>query len=278
MKLDSRTVRLTVATQTPDPHLGQDSGWSPPGKGFAQGLKGYTNPAILALRSLPQGLAVGPSRSRKQHLGVWCVGAPLQPGLHWGPLEEEAVLEKGEGMKTSHEEAQEKGFRCFIPGLLSLAPCGAICTWKQSSSWTSLVQPGRLQSDGNVSLVWVSEKLHLRVSQAVLPGVELLLRPQPPQKSLNVLHPKIEEVAAIMVAEESAPREEAASPQEDSAESCTDPGHESPQSIQGDISWSLNLWPKPKINLSRVAKMTAWINHAYHRQHLSLATQLPSRA
>lgn len=86
----------------------------------------------------------------------------------------------------------------------------------------SLVQPGRLQSDGNVSLVWVSEKLHLRVSQAVLPGVELLLRPQPPQKSLNVLHPKLEEVAAIMVAEEeSAPREEAASPQEDSAESCT---------------------------------------------------------
>lgn len=99
----------------------------------------------------------------------------------------------------------------------------------------SLVQPGRLQSDGNVSLVWVSEKLHLQVSQTVLPGVELLLRPQPPQKSLNVLHPKLEEVAAVMVAEEeSAPREEAAFPQEDSAESCTDPGHESPQSIQGD--------------------------------------------
>lgn len=86
----------------------------------------------------------------------------------------------------------------------------------------SLVQPGRLQSDGNVSLVWVSEKLHLQVSQTGLPGVELLLRPQPPPKSLNVLHPKLEEVAAIMVAEEeSAAREEAASPQEDSAESCT---------------------------------------------------------
>lgn len=97
------------------------------------------------------------------------------------------------------------------------------------------MQPGRLQSDGNVSLVWVSEKLHLQVSQTGLPGVELLLRPQPPPKSLNVLHPKLEEVAAIMVAEEeSAAREEAASPQEDSAESCTDPGHESPQSIQGD--------------------------------------------
>lgn len=137
-------------------------------------------------------------------MGVWCVGAPLQPGLHWGPLEEEAVLEKGEGTKTSHEED------------FSLAPCGAICSWKQSSSWTS-------------------EKLHLQVSQTVLPGVELLLRPQPPQKSLNVLHPKLEEVAAVMVAEEeSAPREEAAFPQEDSAESCTDPGHESPQSIQGD--------------------------------------------
>lgn len=27
-------------------------------------------------------------------------------------------MEKGEVMKTSHEEAQEKGFRCLIPGLL----------------------------------------------------------------------------------------------------------------------------------------------------------------
>lgn len=164
---------------------------------------------------------MGPSRSRKQHLGVWCVGAPLQPGLHWGPLEEETVLEKGEGVKTPPEED-------FL-----LAECGAICTWKQNSAWTSLVQQGRLQSDGNVSLVWINEQLHLQVNQIILPGFELLLCPQSPQKSLSVLHSKLEEEVAV-AEEESATQEEVASPQEDSAESYTDPGHESPHSIQGD--------------------------------------------
>lgn len=61
--------------------------------------------AILALRSLPQGLALGPSRARKHHLGVWCVGEHLQLGLHWGPLEVDTGLEeKGEGVKPPHEE------------------------------------------------------------------------------------------------------------------------------------------------------------------------------
>lgn len=164
---------------------------------------------------------MGPSRSRNQHLGVWCVGAPLQPGLHWGPLEDESVLEKGEGMKTPHEED------------FSLAPCGAICPRQQSSTWTSLVQEGRLQSDGNASLVWIREKLHLQVDQTILPGFELLLRPQSPQKSLSVLHPKLEEEVAE-TGEASATQEEVASPQEDSAGFCTDPGHESSHSIQED--------------------------------------------
>lgn len=92
----------------PEPRLGQDSGWSPSGEGFAQGLKDLppgTRRAILALRSLPQGLALGPSCARKHHLGVWCVGEPLQLGLHWGPLEVDSGLEeKGEGVKPPHEE------------------------------------------------------------------------------------------------------------------------------------------------------------------------------
>ncbi|XP_036040907.1 zinc finger protein 408 [Onychomys torridus] len=206
----------------PEPRLGQDSGWSPSAEGFAQGLKDFlpgTNPAILALKSLPQGLAVGPSRARKQHLGVWCVGELLQLGLHWGPLEVDSTLEK-----PPHEED------------LLLGWPGAICTWKQSSAWTSLVQPSRLQSDGNVSLVWIHEKLHLQVYQTVLPGSELLLCPQPPSQSLGVMHPRQEEkAAAVMAAEQrSAMQEKGASPREDATESCTDPGHESPYHLQGE--------------------------------------------
>lgn len=70
-----------------------------------------------------------------------------------------------------------------------------------------------------MSLVWINEKLHLQVYQTVLPGFELLLHPQSFQKSLSVLHPKLEE--GSVAEEESATQEEVASPREDSAESCT---------------------------------------------------------
>ncbi|XP_055456662.1 zinc finger protein 408 isoform X2 [Psammomys obesus] len=218
---------LVGKTLPPEPRLGQDSGWSPSGEGLAQGLKDFppgTSPAILALRSLPQGLAVGPSSARKQHLGVWCVGAPLQPGLHWGPLEEDSILEKGEGLKPRLEED------------LSLGPWGAVCTWKHSSAWVSLAQPGTLQSDGNVSLVRISGKLHLQVCQLVLPGFELLLCPQSLSKGLSVKCPRLEAAAAVMVVAEEDPaiQEEVASPGEHAVESRTDPGRKSPHTIQGD--------------------------------------------
>lgn len=100
----------------PDPRLGPDSGWSPSREGCAQGLKDLSpgpTRAILALKSLPRGLALGPSLIKEQCLGVWCVGEPLQPGLLWGPLEEvlwgpleeESVSEqKGHGVKTKQKE------------------------------------------------------------------------------------------------------------------------------------------------------------------------------
>lgn len=104
---------------------------------------------------------------------------------------------------------------------LSLGWWGAICTWKQSSAWVSLVQQAGLQSDGNVSLVWINGKLHLQVYQIVFPGSELLLCPQLPSKNLSVMRPRLEEEAAAVVVaeEESARQEEVAFPRQDAAES-----------------------------------------------------------
>lgn len=83
-------------------------GWIPSGQGCAQGLKDFPpepTRAVLALQSLPRGLALGPSFAEEQRLGVWCVGEPLQPGLLWGPLEEESVPEqKDEGVKPRRKE------------------------------------------------------------------------------------------------------------------------------------------------------------------------------
>ncbi|MBZ3882276.1 Zinc finger protein 408 [Sciurus carolinensis] len=210
----------------PEPSLDPESGWRPSGENCAQCHKDYPSwpsKAILALKSLPWGLAVGPSLAKEQRLGVWCVGEPLQPGLHWGPLEE-SVSEKGEEVKRQQEKD------------LSLDPWGAVCVCEQSSGWISLVQRGKLESEGNVAPVQINERLHLQVYQVVLPGFELLLWPRPPSKGRSPTQPRLEEEAAgDMVAEvESDIQQEVASPAEDAADSCTDLGHQSPHSIQAE--------------------------------------------
>lgn len=93
----------------PEPSLDPGSGWSPSGEGRARDLKDsppWPIRAILALKSLPRGLALGPSLMEKQRLGVWCVGEPLQPGVLWGPLEEEDSVseQKGEGVKPRQKK------------------------------------------------------------------------------------------------------------------------------------------------------------------------------
>ncbi|XP_036716627.1 zinc finger protein 408 [Balaenoptera musculus] len=210
----------------PDPRLGPDSGWSPSREGCTQELKDFSpgpTRAILALKSLPRGLALGPSLIKEQRLGVWCVGEPLQPGLLWGPLEEESVSEqKGHGVKTTQKED------------VSLGPWGDVCACEQSSGWTSLVQRGRLEGEGNVAPVRISERLHLQVYRVVLPGFELLMWPQPPSEGLSPTQPRLEEEASLAVVTdvESAVQQEVASPGEDAAEPCTDPGYQSPPRIQ----------------------------------------------
>lgn len=241
--------RLQVA---PGPRLNPGSGWSPSGEGCAQGLKDFPpwpTRAVHALKSLPRGLALGPSLAEEQRLGVWCVGEPLQPGLLWGPLEDESVSErKGEGVKPRQEKD------------VSLGPWGDVCACEQSSGWTSLVQRGRLQGEGNVAPVWISERLHLQVDRVVLPGFELLLWPRSPSEGLSPTPPRLEEETAMAVATEVEPavqqevasvQQEVASPEEDAAESCTDPGHQSSPNTQAESMVSSELKPQTQDQLSK---------------------------
>ncbi|XP_026367774.2 zinc finger protein 408 [Ursus americanus] len=232
----------------PDARLGPDLGWSPSGQGCAQGLRDFPpgpTRAVLALKSLPRGLALGPSLAEEQRLGVWCVGEPLQPGLLWGPLEEESDSEpKDKGVKPRQEED------------VSLGPWGDVCACEQSSGWISLVQRGRLESEGNVALVRVSEKLHLQVSRLLLPGSELLLWPQPPSEGLSPTQPRLEEEAAMAVVTEvdSVIQQEVDSPGQDAAEPQTDPGHQSPPSIQAETMVSPGLKPQAQDQLSKESR------------------------
>ncbi|XP_002709127.2 zinc finger protein 408 [Oryctolagus cuniculus] len=212
--------------------LGQNSGWSPSGVGRAQGLEDVApglSRAALAVKSLPRGLALGPSRAEEQHLGVWCVGEPLQPGLLWGLLEEESLCE---GEKPGQED-------------LSLGAWGDVCACERSSGWTSWVRRGRLQSEGNVAPVRIKQRLHLQVHQVVPPGSELLLRPPPPSEGPSPAQPGLEEEAAAVVATEvESAVQEVGSPEEDATEPCADPGHQSPPGIQAESV--LSPGPKPQ--------------------------------
>lgn len=225
----------------PDP----GSGWSPSAEGCAQDLKdwpAWPTRAVHALKTLPQGLALGPSLVEKQRLGVWCVGKPLQPGLLWGPLGEESVSEqKDEGVRPRQEKD------------VSLGPWGDVCACEQSSGWTSLVQRGRLEGEGNVAPVWTSERLHLQVYRVVLPGFELLLWPRSPSEGLSPTQSRLEEEAAVavMTEVESAVQQEVASPGEDAGEPCTDLGYQSPSSIQAESMVSSGLKPQTQDQLSK---------------------------
>ncbi|XP_013849820.1 zinc finger protein 408 isoform X1 [Sus scrofa] len=229
----------------PGPRLDPDSGWSPSGEGCAQGPKDFParpTRAILALKSLPRGLALGPSLTEEQRLGVWCVGEPLQPGLLWGPLEEESVS-KQKGDAAEREQKED----------VSLDPWGDVCACEQSSGWMSLVQRGKLEGEGNVAPVWISERLHLQVYRVVLPGFELRLWPRPPAEGLSPNQSRLEEEASMagVTEMESVVQQEVAT-EEDATEPCTaDPGVQSPPNIQAESVVSSGLQPQTQDHVSK---------------------------
>ncbi|XP_010610981.1 zinc finger protein 408 [Fukomys damarensis] len=238
----------------PEPRLHPDPEWSPPGEGCILSPRDSApgpSRAVLSLSSLPLGLALGPSLARTQRMGIWCVGEPLQPGLHWGPLQESsASVEKAEGVQPRLEED------------LSLGPGEAMFACEHSSGWTGLVQRGRLESEGNVAPVRINKRLHLQVHEVVLPGSELLLWPWASPEGPSPLQPGLEEEKAMVaVAEvESAVQQEVASPRKAAAEGSTsmfqmnarspgklgwrDPGRLLPPSVQ--VESTLSLGPMPQ--------------------------------
>lgn len=186
-------------------------------------------------------MALGPSLTAEQRLGVWCVGEPLPPGLLWGPLEEESVSEqKANGVEPKRKEDESLGSW----GDVSLGSWGDVCACEQSAGWTSLVQRGRLEGEGNVAPVRIGERLHLQVSRLVPPGFELRLWPQLLSEGPSPTQPRPEEAASAAAEVESAVGQEAASPGEDTAEAYPDPGHQSPPSIQAESVVSPDLTPQ----------------------------------
>ncbi|XP_027687667.2 zinc finger protein 408 [Chelonia mydas] len=115
-----------------------------------------------ALRSLPPGLALGPSLAQEPGMGVWCVGRALPPGALLGPRPEE---ELGCAAERAPSEAIQSG--C----------CSDESICERSPSWRRLVKRGRGEDEANVALVWISGRLHIRVRRPIAAGTELLYWP-----------------------------------------------------------------------------------------------------
>ncbi|XP_067413761.1 zinc finger protein 408 [Emydura macquarii macquarii] len=113
------------------------------------------------LRSLPPGLALGPSLAQEPGMGVWCVGRALPPGALLGPGAEDLDC----AAETAPPEA-------IVPGCWSDESIG-----ERSPSWRSLVKRGRGEDESNVALVWISGRLHIRVRRPIATGTELLYWP-----------------------------------------------------------------------------------------------------
>ncbi|XP_075783718.1 zinc finger protein 408 isoform X2 [Pelodiscus sinensis] len=121
-----------------------------------------------ALRSLPPGLALGPSRAQEPGTGVWCVGRALSPGALLGPRAEQLDC----AAETAPSEEIQSG--C----------CSDESICEMSSSWRSLVKQGQREEETNVALVWISGRLQVQVRRHIAAGTELLYWPTEAQADL----------------------------------------------------------------------------------------------
>ncbi|XP_028649019.2 zinc finger protein 184-like [Erpetoichthys calabaricus] len=118
----------------------------------------------LLCRSIPLGLALGPSIAQNGRIGIWCVSQPLQSGAFFGPLEEPEVREVGGWVMAA--------FGCLAgggsqPNIVDRA-----------AGWMRFACPARKEEDQNVDMVSFHGKLYLRICKPIDPGAELLIRPE----------------------------------------------------------------------------------------------------
>ncbi|KAG6937993.1 zinc finger protein 408, partial [Chelydra serpentina] len=145
-----------------------------------------------ALRSLPPGLALGPSFAQQPGMGIWSVGRALQPGALFGPRAKELDC----AAETAPSEAITSG--C----------CSDESICERSPSWRSLVKRGRGEDEANVALVWISGRLHIRVRRPIAAGTELLYWPTEAQAGLAQVEGRMLQSASegIAVPEEKKPK------------------------------------------------------------------------
>ncbi|XP_051778668.1 zinc finger protein 408 [Erpetoichthys calabaricus] len=109
-------------------------------------------------RSVPTGLAIGPSMAQNGQIGIWCVGQPLQYGGFFGQVNEQEMQEL---VKNENE-------------IVIQEPTSTL----QATGWMRFACPAKKEEDQNVDMFCYHEKFYFRICKPIDPGVELLLRPR----------------------------------------------------------------------------------------------------
>uniref|UniRef100_W5MF05 Zinc finger protein 408 n=1 Tax=Lepisosteus oculatus TaxID=7918 RepID=W5MF05_LEPOC len=115
------------------------------------------------MRTLPPGLALGPSLARGSCIGVWCVGKAVHKGAFFGPLENCAhptgVDETEEGRGPNSEQTIDP-----LP-------------LEEAGNWIRFACRAGSEGEWNACVLRLRGRPYVKALEDIEPGVELLLRP-----------------------------------------------------------------------------------------------------
>uniref|UniRef100_W5MEY4 Zinc finger protein 408 n=1 Tax=Lepisosteus oculatus TaxID=7918 RepID=W5MEY4_LEPOC len=131
------------------------------------------SPCPALLRTLPPGLALGPSLARGSCIGVWCVGKAVHKGAFFGPLENCAH-------PTGVDETEEQGRGPNSEQTIDPLPLEEAGNWIRAGS----------EGEWNACVLRLRGRPYVKALEDIEPGVELLLRPGDPKKSHEQAVPK----------------------------------------------------------------------------------------
>uniref|UniRef100_W5MF79 Zinc finger protein 408 n=1 Tax=Lepisosteus oculatus TaxID=7918 RepID=W5MF79_LEPOC len=122
------------------------------------------SPCPALLRTLPPGLALGPSLARGSCIGVWCVGKAVHKGAFFGPLENCAH-------PTGVDETEEQGRGPNSEQTIDPLPL------EEAGNWIRFACRAGSEGEWNACVLRLRGRPYVKALEDIEPGVELLLRP-----------------------------------------------------------------------------------------------------
>ncbi|XP_038663337.1 zinc finger protein 408 [Scyliorhinus canicula] len=122
-----------------------------------------------AFYTLPLGLAAGPSQTRENQLGIWCVSKALPRGVFFGPLEGKLECDDVNGLASSlSKELREKDEKAPETQKVN----------QPFSNWMRYANKAKTKEESNAVIFQLYGKIYYRLSKIIELGQELLLWPE----------------------------------------------------------------------------------------------------